>query len=448
MRIWDRIMNRRQFVVGFVAQGLQYGASLLLLPLMVTRLSTAEIGIWYILLTAQGLATILDFGFNGAFARNIAVGMSGARSIQRHGVSADVHQEPNYDLVARIVRAARLWYLGISAMVLLVMLTLGLWYVNQLAVGHTIGLGYVRGSWCVMSFSLAFTLYFSWVNPVLVGSGRVEHDMISQIVNRGGFALLGAVMLLMGGGLLSLAVAQLIAVALGRGVAALYMRPLLRRFPTVHESWTEMLEFIKTLAPNASRFGFASLSGFIITRANVFAVSTFVGLSAAASYAISLQLISAVMQAAQVPHQVAFPKLVDAHVKADRPRLWRMTVSLTLAYVGLFSVGAAAVVLGGPAMFEAMGSHTHLLPTSLLFLMALVFLLEGVHWTSALVLLTGNRVPFVTAAIVSAVAVAIGSSVAGWMGWGVFGILAWQGIVQLAYNNWKWPLVVYRETRV
>jgi O-antigen/teichoic acid export membrane protein len=445
---WAWFVQKRGFLIGFLAQALQYGAALLLLPLMLHRLSTAEIGIWYLLLAAQSFAIVADFGFGAAFGRNIAAAMAGASDIQAVGLAAQGEgAAPNYELVARIVGVAQVWYLLLSAGVLLVMLTGGLWYVTRLAGGHDVRLGYVQLSWAVMSFTIAVSLYFSWVNPILIGTGRVQQDMVTQVVSRGGFALLGAIALVAGGGLLGLAVAQLIAVAFGRWASALYLRPIAAHLRPVRQGWTEIRRLMGLIAPSAGKFGLATLSGFVITRFNLFAVTTFVGLDASASFAISLQLIAAVMAVAQLPMQFAGPRLVGANVRGDKPAVRQITIGLTMVYVALFSAGALVVIVAGPMLLNLMGSHTHLLSTTELALLALVFLLEGVHWVSAFVILSSNRVPFTAAALLSAGAVALGSLLAGRLGWGVIGIIACQGAVQLAYNNWKWPLVVWRETR-
>jgi len=441
-------VRRRGFLVGYLAQALQYGATLLLLPLMLYRLSTAEIGIWYLLLAAQSFAGVADFGFSAAFGRNIAAAMAGATSIRTIGLD-EQHGDgtPNYELVARVVDVARVWYFALSAAVLLVMLTIGLWYVTGLAQGHAVRLGYVQLSWCVMSFTIAVALYFSWVNPALIGTGRVEQDMVTQVISRGGFALLGAGVLVAGGGLLALACAQLAAVALGRWAAALFLRPIATHLRSKRREWADIRQLLSRIAPNAGKFGLTGLAGFIITRANLFAITTFVGLEASASFAISLQLISAVMGVAQLPVQFAGPKLVGANVRKDRATVRRITVKLTLGYVALFVVGALGVVVVGPMLLHLIGSHTHLLSTPELALLALVFLLEGVHGISAFVLVSSNRVPFLSAAMLSAGAVALGSFLAGKFGLGVTGIIACQGLVQLSYNNWRWPLLVWQETR-
>lgn len=440
-------VSQRGILIGFLAQALQYGASLVLLPLMLHRLTVVEIGIWYLLVAAQGFAAVADFGFGGAFSRNIAAAMAGASDVQAFGLAGQEDDcQPNFSLVAQIVRVAQVWYLALSAAVLLVMLTGGLWYVTRLADGQSVRLGQVQLSWVVMSFTIAVALYFSWVNPILIGAGRVQQDMITQVIGRGSFALLGAIALLAGGGLLGLACAQLAAVGLGRMAATLYLRPITVHLPFVQRGGAELRRVFALIAPNAGRSGLVGVSGFVITRFNLFAITSFAGLEAGASFAISFQLISSAVAVAQIPFQFFGPKLVGANVRGDKAAVRRTAVGLTLVYFLLFVSGALVVIAAGPMLLRLIGSHARLLPTPELALLTLVLLLEGIHSISASVIATMNKVPFVAAALLSAGAVALGSILIGWWGGGVVGIIACQGLVQLLYNNWKWPLVLWRET--
>jgi hypothetical protein len=61
------------------------------------------------------------------------------------------------------------------------------------------------------------------------------------------------------------------------------------------------------------------------------------------------------------------------------------------------------------------------------------------HSIAASYLTTLNKVPFVGAAIVSGVGVALLTLLL-IKPFGIAGMVVAQGVVQLAYNNWKWPL--------
>lgn len=276
----SRLVKQRRFIIGFVAQALQYGASLMLLPFLGSRLSSSEISVWYLLITIQGLAVIADFGFGGSFARGIATAMAGADRLQEKGFVERRCDAPNSQLIADLINAARSWYALLGLAVFVIMTTIGLTYVLNVTAGSHLDTTDVVMTWCVMAFATAQSMYFSWVNPILVGANRIEQDLISLIIGKGGSALLGIGALLAGGGMLSLAISQLIALACGRLAAAIFLRPITRSLPKVPHDRTRTWALLRIIAPNATRSGVASLSGFLITRSSVFAATSFVGLAA------------------------------------------------------------------------------------------------------------------------------------------------------------------------
>ena len=91
-------------------------------------------------------------------------------------------------------------------------------------------------------------------------------------------------------------------------------------------------------------------------------------------------------------------------------------------------------------MLEMIGSRTHLLSPSLMFVFAVVMFLEMNHSLCATYLTTYNEIPFVRAALVSGLGIMIISIVLiTVLHSGVWGLVLSQGVVQAAYNNWRWP---------
>ena len=80
---------------------------------------------------------------------------------------------------------------------------------------------------------------------------------------------------------------------------------------------------------------------------------------------------------------------------------------------------------------------------------SIVILLEQNHSLFSSIIVVGNEVPYVKPALLSGLAIVIGSYLTlRFTGWGIMGLILVQGVCQLAYNNWKWPLVVCRDFRI
>lgn len=437
--------RHRGVSIGIVAQILQYGAALLLLPFIVVHLSAAEVGIWYIFVTVQGLATLADFGFLPTFSRAIATGYAGAPELQREGLAKASDGAPNLVLVKSIVAAARQLYLGLSLVVALLLATVGLAYVTNLAEHASLDLGQARIAWLLFATGTAANLYFLWIDPLLIGAGRVPQTYIITIISRGGFALLAIAVLLAGGGLVAIGVVNLASVVIARLIAIAMIRPVLAPLATVASERGHRRDVLRALWPNASRMGLVAIGAFAINRANLLVLSSFVGLAGSASYALSVQILGALGAVAQLPTQVALPQIVAARVRGDRSAFRRLFLSRQAFLLGVFVCGALGVALVGQPLLRLIGSNVQLLSPPLFLLLSVVLLLELNHSNCANVITTGNRVPFVWPALLSGAAVVgLSSLVASW-GWSVIGIILVQGAVQLAYNNWRWPLMLWKE---
>lgn len=439
--------HNRTIIVAISAQSMQFGAALTLVPFMVTRLSPAEVGIWYVFVGIQALAIICDFGFLPSFTRAFALANAGTEVLAARGLegSAPSGGTTNHRLVAEVMHAAKIFYRMLGLVVFVVGLGIGLPYVTHLAAAGGLPVELAQIAWSIFTIGIGLNLALQWVGPALLGTGRVEQNYFVVIANRGGFSLLGIAALMAGGGLIALSIAMIASQIVARLLASRFLRGIAGDHVGRTPDRLAVHAILRTLWPNAARMGAVLISGFLITRYGLFAISTFAGLAAGATYALSLQMLNAVAAVSQLPMQVAMPRLVAARVAHERTQLRRMYGTAMLSYIGLYLIGAAAVILIVPMLLGAIGSKIALLPIGLLILMAIILMLEGFHSNAAFFITTGNDVPFVSAALISGVLVAASTTLAGWFGLGIGAMIACQGIIQLAYNNWRWPLMAWKE---
>ena len=434
-------------LVGLVAQIIQFGSALLLVPFMVTRMSASTIGLWYVFIAVQSLAIVCDFGFQPSFTRAIAVARSGARRLQRSGLGEVVpeREPPNYRLLAEIVAAAHRFYRWLAIGVVILLIMVGLPYVTFLARQGGLTAESVQVAWLILCASIGLTLAMLWITPVLMGSGRIEQNYFYIIANRATFSLLGIGVLLAGGGLVALSATMICAQLFALLVARWMLRGTLGDHTPRQADKQAVREVLRVLWPNAGRMGAVAISGFLVTRFSLFAISTFVGVAVGGVYALSLQLLMALCAAAQLPMQVAMPQLIAARLAHDRTALRRTFAGAVTLFFVIYAVGAAVILFAIPPLLVLIGSNISLLPLPVLALLAAILLLEGFHSSAAFFITTSNNVPFLRSSILSGLAVAVGATLLGWIGLGIAAIVLWQGIVQLAYNNWRWPLMAWRE---
>ncbi|MCU0770545.1 MAG: hypothetical protein MUE94_02080 [Verrucomicrobia bacterium] len=370
---------------------LRLAGGLLLLPLLLTRLSEADLGMYYVFLRLVALVPIFDFGFSVSIGRHVSYAVGGARSIQAIGLTAETAGDtPNYPLLWQLLVASRRLY---SLMALAAFVLLGAWGTwNVMAtVDQTDDPSLTWLAWGIALAAATFELYLGWWNAFLRGANQVV--AASRYAVTGYAVQLGVAvgLLLCGGGLLSLPIGTL---AGGLLIRLLSRRACLRLLGNHISSpaggeW----QLIRALWPNSWRAGLQFLSSYIgVTVPGLLFASQY-GLETFAPYGVSNQVMTICMGMALVWMQVKWPQVGQYRARGDlvamrrllRPRFWFQNLTFV-------SLAVCAIALG-PTLLGWIGSGKQLLPSDLLGLLALVFLLDlqFTFWTT--LISTENRIP-------------------------------------------------------
>jgi hypothetical protein len=98
---------------GYLAQALNLGGGLLLLPISARFLSPEDLGLWFVFSALAGLAQLLELGFQPTFARNAAYVYAGAQQLVKTGLpERSDNDDPavNLGLLSGLLAAARTVY--------------------------------------------------------------------------------------------------------------------------------------------------------------------------------------------------------------------------------------------------------------------------------------------------------------------------------------------------
>src|SRR6516162_11073522 len=134
--IFNRLA-RSALVWQWCFNGFRLGFGLLLLPLVLHKLSSADLGMYYVLLSLAALVPVIDFGFGGTIGRFVSYAFGGADNLQAQGMGAPAtSSEPNFPLLWQLLQATRILYRYLS---LVVFVVLGLWgtYTVELRIHET-----------------------------------------------------------------------------------------------------------------------------------------------------------------------------------------------------------------------------------------------------------------------------------------------------------------------
>ena len=132
-------VGRIDIVWGYIGYIFRFFSGFLLLPVLLQKLSSDELAIWYVFLAIGSMSQILDMGFGTTLTRNVSYACAGADSLNKTGIDGIYSNGKmiNYELLAKIKIASRRIYQYISLIVLLLLLFGGSFYVYSLVKDFT-----------------------------------------------------------------------------------------------------------------------------------------------------------------------------------------------------------------------------------------------------------------------------------------------------------------------
>lgn len=440
-------ITKKDVTWSYVAKLFQIGSGLVTLPLILRLLTKEEVGMNYLMLTVSSIVGLMDFGFSPQFGRNFTYVNSGARRLCREGVEEERGGSIDWHLLSVLISTARFVYRRLSVLALIVMLTFGTGYIWYLTEGFT----NVNNSlyiWILYSFSTYFNIYFSYYSSLLTGSGMIRESSQAAILSKSAYLVLCTLFLLLGWGLFAVVAANFIAPFVQRYVSyRAYFKPELKaRLAEQTVTRKDIRETFSIIWFNAKKLGINFIGAYAVNKMGMFIIGFFLPLATIGSYGLLTQLTTIVSGIANTMFVTYLPKVSNCRVTGDRPMLKR-TISFSMV-VGqiIMLAGALGIIFVAPYLLELIKSQT-MLPSRLICVLYLVIVaLELNHSEFASVISTENKIPYVVPSLVSGGVIVLLTFIAlKFTTLGLLGVVLVQGIVQAAYNNWRWPLWVFRE---
>ena len=422
---------------------LRLGSSLILLPLLVSRLSTTDLGMHYILLNVGALAAVLDFGFSGAVWRAVAHASAGGKEMLSFGVEETPPEgsEPNRPLIWDMMAVARRLYGGLALVALCLIGPVGTLLVN-VGVQETTAPGRTWLAWCATLLLAVWEVYAGWWSAYLMGLNRVATyarlNFVAYLLKLAGSAAL----LWLGVGLLSVPLAGLAAVLVQRTLARRACLACLGAPPPAPTDPAVCRALIRRLWPNASRIGFLGVGSYLGGQAMAFLCLTTLGLAANAEYGLSLQIMSAAQGMAVVWIQVKWPEIARLRTQGDFAGIRSILRKRLCLSVASFVFLVAAAIPLAPPLLHWLNTDKVVLPAAWLCVMAVHTLLELHLSVWGMLIYTDNRVAYLRplllangATLVLAVALMHFTSL------GLGALVLAPLLAGAVFNYWHWPRV-------
>ena len=440
-------INRKDVYWNYAATFLQIGSQAILLPFILRILPQEKIGIWTIFSSIIAIVTLLDFGFNPSFTRNVTYILSGVKTLKATGFQAvEENSEIDYGLLKGLISVMRSFYSKIAFILFAVLATAGTYYIFYLLKTYSGNRNEVLTAWFILCLVNAYSFYTLYYGALLIGMGKIKRSKQITIIGQAAYLLVSITFILLGFGLVAIASAQVVSVVLGRILIyfAVYTDDLKNRLKTTSEK--EKKEIFNAVYPNAIKVGLTGVGAVMALRLQPIIGSMYLSLNTIASYGITLQLIGVLSATSNVYFNTYQPKVVQYRVQNNISAIKDIYKRNCFILAAVYILGGVCLLLFGSWALNLIGSKTPLLPNMLILVALLVSLLETNHGIAGGILLTKNQVPFFRSSIIfGSVTVILLFIFLQFFNMGVWALVLAGGLAQVVYNNWKWPLEVIKE---
>jgi len=444
-------VSKKDIFWSYLGQFFSIASGLITLPLILRMLSTEEIGMNYLMLTLGSLVSLFDFGFSPQFGRNITYVFSGARELKKEGIEkTPSNNEVDYGLLTQMIGTARFVYRRLSFVVLTVMLTLGTLYIHRV----TEGFSNINNSfliWIIFCISTFFNIYYSYYSSLLIGKGLIMESKKAMVYSKLSYIFTTFLLLLLGLGLLGVTLANLIAPFINRYLSYrfFFTKDLNEKITQFLPEKSEILKLFKTIWHNSRKLGLVFVGSYAITRLSLFLAGLYLPLEKVASYGLMMQLAGIIAGISSTLFYAYQPTLASLRVTNDNAKLIILFAFSMNVFYTLFILGSFALIFIGPWVLSVINSNAVLPAIHILAIYLLITLLENNHSNFATLIVTKNEIPFLKPALIAGGLIALGSYLTlEYTTWGILGLVLVQGLSQILYNNWKWPLLVFREFNI
>lgn len=442
-------ITNRDIIWGYLGTILNLSINIILLPFVYKFLTPEELGIWYIFVSIGIIISLLDFGFAPTLNRNIAYSWSGAKTLEK-GSATFVTEDngPNIELFKTVLVSSKYIYLVISLIALVLLLTLGSIYIAFL--GRNFTGEHLSSAWIIFVIAIFINLYMGYYGSFLKGVGAIYEYNKALVFSKFFQIIISVLLLFLDYGLLAMAIAYFITGFVYRFLSkrSFYkyenIGEMLKR-SQVTVKLVEVKKYFIIIWHNAWREGLVSLSNFLATQSSTILCSLFLTLAQTGVFAISLQIVMVLQNVSSTMYTIYQPSLQQAFIKNDKEKSKQLMARAITLYSTCFLIGAILICTFGVYILEIIKPDSYIDRSYFLVMCVYIFLLQH-HQLYASFISNTNRLPYVKAFITSSViSISVVLMLLKYTNMNEWSLLVGPLLVQIVYNNWKWPLFVMKE---
>lgn len=423
--------------------------NLALIPVFIIHLSPQLFGIWLFFSNLTTLMLLLLIGLDNTLPRLLSYILAGASKLQVEKISTKdlFGKGANLNLLSDFMKKSKELISKLTG--IQVVIALLFWpYVfaasekyNQVKVVEIFGIWLIYGIGVVLLFS--FHLY----NSLVRGVGEIWLANLLVASQRLMFLTLSTLMLLERPSLYSIAVAFLISNSTVFYFSKTIIDSKLRLLNVANQipsginqvSISEILRNTRLLAIN-------SISGFLILRFSMLASVLVLDVNTSTQYNLTITLYLSLYGICLEITRNYTTRLNIHQAKKNLIQLRAIYRHMRFLTLSIFAAGASILIFFGNSLLQRMSPGFNLLPLAPLIVIFLIYMLELNHTISAIYLSSHNYFPMTGYVILAGTFIAFVGAAASTL-FSFWGFILAHGLIQLLYNNWKWPYMVRKELR-
>lgn len=440
-------VQKGDVIWAYLARGFSLGVNIILLPLIMRYLTDVELGLWYVFASISQVVNLFDFGFNATLSRHMTYAWSGAKNLKKTKVGEVSPEEHNEQLMATIIATCKMVYFVISIVALSAMLTIGSIYINAV-LNHQF-LSKYKYAWIIYSVAVFMNLFYGYWSSLLQGIGAIadrnKMNVYSKIIQ----LALAFILLYTGWGLLGFVIAYTISGISLRFIGKAYF---VKRTEDVDLNKTvnkqNKIECFQTVWATAWKDGLVMLAQYLSTQANTLICAYFIDLKATSSYGVITQIASVLASIASAYYSAYQPKYSSLCLKRDIDGQRKLTSVCSLVYKLIFVIGVIGFIFVGVPLLKIIRPGMDF-DFVMILAVCVFYYLYNQHALFASMIASSNEILYYKSFVLTAICSVLLSVIfTKYISAGLWGLIGVQIVVNLLYNNWKWPYFVMERLRL
>lgn len=435
-------ITKKTVLLSYITQFFQYGVTILILPVILSGISSEELGIWYLFLSVSSLVSLMDFGFSPSIQRNVAYVFSGAKKLVREGLVDESQGFINYHLLKSLIYTSSRIYRKIAIGIFLVSNTLGLLYIYY-SVGSKFSM-YILYLWILYVFTISQNFYYSYLLAFVRGRGKMSEFNLIVIISKSAFLFSLFILIHLGYGLFSFIVATFVNSIIN---ILLCKRCYLSRFEKLRlQAISEPeVNLFSVIWKNAKNSGIVNLGVVLFSQVGIFLSGLYLSLNEVAQLGLTLQLFAILLVVCRVYLTTCIPQISSMWITSTNNEIKKVFLKAQMIGYTIYVISIIVILTYGNLILEKFVHSNVLLPSSIIIVLyGLFYLMELTHGNCCILISTTNRIPFTKASIIAGIAAIILTMVFIQINLGMIAFPLALVCSSLPYNSWKWPIMAYQ----